>query len=108
MKIYFLPPIPKGSVYILYIILYISCGKNEFFDRKSCGKNEFLKLEFEKSCGKNEFYIWRVINMIITMFKVCVLMCMAWISLGLFLFVMWLATVFLGYLIDWIKDKFEK
>ena len=46
--------------------------------------------------------------MIITMFKICVLLCMAWISLGLFLFVMWLTTVFLGYLIDFIKDKFEK
>ena len=46
--------------------------------------------------------------MIVTIFKIFVLMCMAWISLGLFLFVMWLATVFLGYLIDWIKDKFEK
>ena len=46
--------------------------------------------------------------MIIMIFKVCVLLCMAWVSLGLFLFVMWLATVFLGYLIDWIKDKFEK
>ena len=43
--------------------------------------------------------------MIVTMFKVCVLL---WVTLGLFLFVMWLATVFLGYLIDWIKDKFEK
>ena len=48
------------------------------------------------------------VDMLVTMFKVCVLMCMAWISLGLFLFVMWLATVFLGYLIDFIKDKFEK
>lgn len=48
------------------------------------------------------------INMLVTMFKVCVLLCMMWISLGLFLFVMWLATVFLGYLIDFIKDKFEK
>ena len=46
--------------------------------------------------------------MIITMFKVCVLMCMAWISLGLFLFVMYLTTIFLEYLIDWIKNKFEK
>lgn len=46
--------------------------------------------------------------MLITIFKVCVLLCMMWISLGLFLFVMWLATVFLEYLIDWIKDKFEK
>ena len=46
--------------------------------------------------------------MIITMFKVCVLMCMAWISLGLFLFVMYLTTIFLEYLIDWIKEKFEK
>ena len=46
--------------------------------------------------------------MLITIFKVCVLMCMMWVSLGLFLFVMWLATVFLGYLTDWIKDKFEK
>ena len=53
----FSPPIPKGNVYILYIILYISCGKNAFFVSKSCGKNAFLKLEFEKSCGKNEFYI---------------------------------------------------
>ena len=40
--------------------------------------------------------------------KVCVLMCIMWVSLGLFLFVMYLATVFLGYLIDFIKDKFEK
>lgn len=47
-------------------------------------------------------------DMLITIFKVCVLLCMMWISLGLFLFVMWLATVFLEYLIDWIKDKFEK
>ena len=108
MKIYFLPPIPKGSVYILYIILYIPCGKNEFFDSKSCGKNEFLKLEFEKSCGKNEFDVGGEIDMIITMFKVCVLLCMAWVSLGLFLFVMYLATVFLEYLIDCIKNKFEK
>ena len=46
--------------------------------------------------------------MIITMFKICVLMCIMWFLLGLFLFVMWLATVFLGYLIDFIKDKFEK
>ena len=46
--------------------------------------------------------------MIVTMFKVCVLLCMMWISLGLFLFVMWLAIIFLGYLIDFIKDKFEK
>ena len=48
------------------------------------------------------------INMLVTIFKVCVLMCMMWVSLGLFLFVMYLATVFLGYLIDWIKNKFEK
>ena len=48
------------------------------------------------------------INMLVTIFKICVLMCVAWILLGLFLFVMWLATVFLGYLIDFIKDKFEK
>ena len=46
--------------------------------------------------------------MIVTMFKVCVLLCMMWVSLGLFVFVMLLATVFLGYLIDFIKDKFEK
>ena len=46
--------------------------------------------------------------MIIMIFKICVLMCMMWVTLGLFLFVMYLATVFLGYLIDWIKDKFEK
>ena len=46
--------------------------------------------------------------MLVTMFKVCVLMCMMWVSLGLFLFVMYLATVFLGYLIDCIKNKFEK
>ena len=46
--------------------------------------------------------------MIITMFKVCVLMCMMWVSLGLFLFVMYLATIFLEYLIDCIKNKFEK
>ena len=108
MKIYFLPPIPKGSVYILYIILYIPCGKNEFFDSKSCGKNEFLKLEFEKSCGKNEFDVGGEVDMIIMIFKICVLMCMMWVSLGLFLFVMYLATVFLEYLIDFIKDKFEK
>ena len=48
------------------------------------------------------------VDMLVTMFKVCVLMCIMWVSLGLFLFVMYLATVFLGYLIDWIKDKFEK
>ena len=47
-------------------------------------------------------------DMLVTMFKICVLICMAWVSLGLFLFVMYLATVFLGYLIDIIKDKFEK
>ena len=46
--------------------------------------------------------------MLVTMFKICVLMYIIWILLGLFLFVMWFATVFLGYLIDWIKDKFEK
>lgn len=46
--------------------------------------------------------------MIITMFKVCVLMCMMWMSLGLFLFVMYLTIIFLEYLIDFIKDKFEK
>ena len=46
--------------------------------------------------------------MIITMFKICVLMCIMWVSLGLFLFAMYLTTVFLGYLIDFIKDKFEK
>lgn len=46
--------------------------------------------------------------MIITMFKICVLMCMAWMLLGLFLFVMYLTVIFLGYLIDCIKNKFEK
>ena len=46
--------------------------------------------------------------MIITMFKVCVLMCMVWVTLGLFLFVMWLTVMFLEYLIDCIKNKFEK
>ena len=46
--------------------------------------------------------------MIIMIFKVCVLLCMAWVSLGLFLFVIYLTTIFLGYLIDFIKDKFEK
>ena len=54
------------------------------------------------------FKIGGEVDMIITMFKICVLLCMAWVTLGLFLFVMWLATVFLGYLIDWIKEKFEK
>ena len=46
--------------------------------------------------------------MIITIFKICALICMICATLGLFLFVMWLATVFLGYLIDFIKEKFEK
>ena len=46
--------------------------------------------------------------MIITMFKICVLMCIMWVSLGLFLFVMYLTTIFLEYLIDCIKNKFEK
>ena len=46
--------------------------------------------------------------MLITMFKVCVLLCMMWVTLGLFLFVMYLTTIFLEYLIDFIKDKFEK
>ena len=46
--------------------------------------------------------------MIITIFKVCVLMCIVWFLLGLFLFVMYLTTIFLEYLIDWIKEKFEK
>ena len=54
------------------------------------------------------FKIGGEMNMLVTIFKICVLMCMMWVSLGLFLFVMWLATVFLGYLIDFIKDKFEK
>ena len=46
--------------------------------------------------------------MIITIFKVCVLMCIVWFLLGLFLFVMYLTTIFLGYFIDFIKNKFEK
>ena len=48
------------------------------------------------------------INMLVTMFKVCILLCMAWVTLGLFLFVMWLTVMFLEYLIDFIKNKFEK
>ena len=48
------------------------------------------------------------IDMLVTMFKICVLICIVWFLLGLFLFVMWLATVFLEYLIDCIKNKFEK
>ena len=67
-----------------------------------------LEYYWLKSCGKNEFDVGGEVDMIITMFKICVLLCMAWVTLGLFLFVMWLATVFLGYLIDFIKDKFEK
>ena len=46
--------------------------------------------------------------MIITIFKVCVLMCIVWFLLGLFLFVMYLTTIFLEYFIDCIKNKFEK
>ena len=48
------------------------------------------------------------VDMIVTIFKICVLICIVCFLLGLFLFVMYLTTVFLGYLIDWIKDKFEK
>ena len=48
------------------------------------------------------------INMLVTIFKICVLMCVAWMLLGLFLFVMYLTTIFLEYLIDFIKNKFEK
>ena len=46
--------------------------------------------------------------MLITIFKVCVLMCIVWFLLGLFLFVMYLTTIFLEHLIDCIKNKFEK
>ena len=49
-----------------------------------------------------------MIDMIITIFKICVLMCMICATIGLFLCTMWLATMILGYLIDFIKDKFEK
>ena len=48
------------------------------------------------------------VDMIVTMFKICVLICIVWFLLGLFLFVMYLTTIFLEYLIDWIKEKFEK
>ena len=41
--------------------------------------------------------------MLVTMFKICVLICIVW-----FLFVMYLTTIFLKYLIDCIKNKFEK
>ena len=47
------------------------------------------------------------VDMLVTMFKICVLMCIVWILLGLFLFVMYLTTIFLEYLIDCIKNKFE-
>lgn len=46
--------------------------------------------------------------MLIMIFKVCILICIIYFIICLFLFVMWLATVFLGYLIDCIKNKFEK
>ena len=46
--------------------------------------------------------------MLVTIFKICVVMCVAWMLLGLFLFVMYLTTMFLEYLIDFIKNKFEK
>ena len=46
--------------------------------------------------------------MIITIFKICVLICMICATIGLFLCTMWLATMILGYFIDWIKEKFEK
>ena len=49
-----------------------------------------------------------MIDMLVTMFKICVLMCIMWVSLGLFLFAMYLTTIFLEYLIDCIKNKFEK
>ena len=47
-------------------------------------------------------------DMLVTMFKICVLICIVWFLLGLFLFVIYLTTIFLEYLIDFIKDKFEK